>query len=174
MGVDIKSLGAAAQAQVKAELERRARLRQTADTVAAARASPLLPGADSKLERDYYAAYIYPDILAGRVASCELHKRFELFPASDFCGLHLPPAHYTPDFFITYANGAVKVVEVKAAKIRKLQRDYIYRRRLFIELYARPRGWAFAEYIPDTERKCNENFSRNPRNDRGTAESPNP
>ena len=78
------------------------------------------------------------------------------------------------DFFITYANGAVKVVEVKAAKIRKLKRDYIYRRRLFIELYARPRGWAFAEYIPDTERKCNENFNRNPRNDRGTAESPNP
>ena len=56
MGVDIKSLGAAAQAQVKAELERRARLRQTADTVAAARASPLLPGADRKLEQDYYAA----------------------------------------------------------------------------------------------------------------------
>lgn len=30
---------------------------------------------------------------------------------------------------------------------RKAQRDYIYRRRLFIDLWARPKGWVSTEYI---------------------------
>ncbi|HIZ61419.1 MAG TPA: Tn7 transposase TnsA N-terminal domain-containing protein [Candidatus Gemmiger avistercoris] len=57
--------------------------------------------------------------------------------------------HYTPDFFITYQNGTVEAVEVKSAAVRKLQRDYIYRRRLFIERFARPNGWRFTEYIQE-------------------------
>ena len=105
----------------------------------------------SKLEQDYYAAHIWPRMLAGEIASCELQKRFELLPASEYCGLHLPAAHYTPDFVITYANGQVEAVEVKARKIRQLQRDYIYRRRLFIEIIARPRGWVFTEYLKEDD-----------------------
>lgn len=53
----------------------------------------------------------------------------------------------TPDFVIEYVTGTVEAVEVKSHFKRTAQRDYIYRRRLFIELIARPRGWVFTEYI---------------------------
>lgn len=147
---DLARLGPAARAQIDA-----ARARQAAAQKArrmqtdAAKAGPLLPEADSELERRYYAAVLWPKIMAGLVVSVELHKRFELYPADTYCGLRLPAAHYTPDFFITYKNGTVEVVEVKSAAVRKLQRDYIYRRRLFIERYARKNGWRFTEYIQE-------------------------
>ena len=146
---DLARLGPAARAQIDA-----ARARQAAAQKArrlqtdAAKAGPLLPEADSELERRYYAAVLWPKIMAGLVVSVELHKRFTLYPADTYCGLRLPAAHYTPDFFITYQNGTVEAVEVKSAAVRKLQRDYIYRR-LFIERYARPNGWRFTEYIQE-------------------------
>ena len=145
---DLARLGPAARAQIDA-----ARARQAAAQKArrlqtdAAKAGPLLPEADSELERQYYAAVLWPKIMAGLVAQVELHKQFLLYPADTYCGLRLPAAHYTPDFLVTYTNGTVEAVEVKHAKIRKLQRDYIYRRRLFIERFARPNGWRFTEYI---------------------------
>ena len=147
---DLARLGPAARAQIAA-----ARARQAAAQKArrlqtdAAKAGPLLPEADSELERRYYAAVLWPKIMAGLVAQIELHKQFLLYPADTYCGLRLPAAHYTPDFLVTYTNGTVEAVEVKHAKIRKLQRDYIYRRRLFIERYARPNGWKFTEYIQE-------------------------
>ena len=147
---DLARLGPAARAQIREELARR----DTAQKVrhlqtSAARRGPLLPEADSELERQYYAAVLWPKIMAGLVVSVELHKRFTLYPADTYCGLRLPAAHYTPGFFITYQNGTVEAVEVKSAAVRKLQRDYIYRRRLFIERYARPNGWRFTEYIQE-------------------------
>ena len=147
---DLARLGPAARAQIREELARR----DTAQKVrhlqtSAARRGPLLPEADSELERRYYAAELWPKIMAGLVAQVELHKQFLLYPADTYCGLRLPAAHYTPDFLVTYTNGTVEAVEVKHAKIRKLQRDYIYRRRLFIEKYARPNGWKFTEYIQE-------------------------
>ena len=147
---DLARLGPAASAQIDA-----ARARQAAAQKArrlqtdAAKAGPLLPEADSELERRYYAAVLWPKIMDGLVVSVELHKRFTLYPADTYCGLRLPAAHYTPDFFITYQNGTVEAVEVKSAAVRKLQRDYIYRRRLFIERFARPNGWRFTEYIQE-------------------------
>ena len=145
---DLARLGPAAQKQIREELSRRdtakkARRLQTS----AARQGPLLPEADSELEQRYYAAELWPKIMAGLVISVQLHKQFLLYPADTYCGLRLPAAHYTPDFLVTYTNGTVEAVEVKHDKIRKLQRDYIYRRRLFIEKYARPNGWKFTEYI---------------------------
>lgn len=145
---DIDRLGPAAKKQIREELARRdseQKARSLQDN--AARLGPLLLEADSELERSYYAAELWPKIMATLVVSVELHKQFLLYPADTYCGLRLPAAHYTPDFYITYANGVVEVVEVKNAKIRQLQRDYIYRRRLFIEKYARPNGWKFTEYI---------------------------
>ena len=145
---DLARLGPAARDQIQEELARRDRARKAHRLLAdAAQAGPLLPEADSELERRYYAAELWPKIMAGLVAQVELHKQFLLYPADTYCGLRLPAAHYTPDFFITYQNGVVEVVEVKSAAVRKLQRDYIYRRRLFIEKYARPNGWKFTEYI---------------------------
>lgn len=145
---DLARLGPAAQKQIRAALSRRDAAQKVRHLqIGAARRGPLLPGADSELERRYYAAELWPKIMAGLVVSVELHKQFLLYPADTYCGLRLPAAHYTPDFYITYANGVVEAVEVKHSKIRKLQRDYIYRRRLFIEKYARPNGWKFTEYI---------------------------
>lgn len=145
---DLARLGPAAQKQIRAELSRRDAAQKVRHLqIGAARRGPLLPEADSELEQRYYAAKLWPKIMAGLVEQIELHKPFLLYPADTYCGLRLPAAHYTPDFLVTYTNGTVEVVEVKHAKIRKLQRDYIYRRRLFIEKYARPNGWKFTEYI---------------------------
>lgn len=160
MGIDIERLGPAAQKQVREELERRRRAAAAKDRQQKARDGPALrPGGSdcgSALEEEYYRAYIWPKELAGTVANVERHKKFELLPKSDYCGLCLPAAHYTPDFVIEYTNGTVEVVEVKHEAIRALQGSYVYRRRLFIEKYARPNGWIFTEYIKHEGRKCNE------------------
>lgn len=153
MGIELERLGPAAQTQVREELARRERQRRARERQHKAQAAVHPDGKGSKLEEEYYRAVIWPKELAGLVANVERHKRFELLPASEYCGLRLPAAHYTPDFVIEYTNGHVETVEVKHAVIRKLQADYIYRRRLFIDLIARPKGWAFTEYIKPDERK---------------------
>ena len=48
---------------------------------------------------------------------------------------------------LVYADGAVEVVEIKSKFTRRAQRDYIYRRRLFIDLIAEPKGYKFTEII---------------------------
>ena len=49
------------------------------------------------------------------------------------------------------------LVEIKSKFTRKMQRDYIYRRRLFIDLIAKPKGWGFVEIItPDTKAEMKE------------------
>lgn len=102
---------------------------------------------DSQLEREYYLAEILPRVRSGEISTVSLHERFELLPASSYCGIRLPAAHYTPDFVVTYADGSVEVVEVKSKQIRRMQGSYVYRRRLFIDRYARPNGWKFTEVI---------------------------
>ena len=49
-------------------------------------------------------------------------------------------------------TSAVEVVEIKSKFTRRAQRDYIYRRRLFIDLIAEPKGYKFTEIItPDSQ-----------------------
>ena len=50
-------------------------------------------------------------------------------------------------------GGVIEAVEIKSRFTRKAQRDYIYRRRLFIDLVAEPRGWKFTEYIAGGEKE---------------------
>lgn len=102
---------------------------------------------DSQLERDYYLAEILPRVRSGEISTVSLHEQFEIMPASSYCGIRLPAAHYTPDFVVTYADGSVEVVEVKSKQIRRMQGSYVYRRRLFVDKYARPNGWKFTEVI---------------------------
>lgn len=102
---------------------------------------------DSQLEREYYLSEILPRVRRGEIKSVELHRSFELLPASEYCGIKLHSAQYTPDFVVTYADGSVEVVEVKSKQIRRMQGSYVYRRRLFIDKYARPNGWKFTEVI---------------------------
>ena len=146
---DLQRLGPAARAQIQQELARRDAEQKARRVKESALAGPKMPQPGSKLEQQYYAEVLWPIMLAGEVVSCEMQRRFTLYQSREYCGIRLSAAHYTPDFFVTYANGLVEAIEVKHTVIRRLQRDYIYRRRLFIELYARPNGWKFTEYIQE-------------------------
>ena len=89
--------------------------------------------------------------------SAEPHPKWTLLQEEEYCAVKLPAAHYTADYKLTYADGRVDVVEIKSKFTRKAQRDYIYRRRLFIDLIAKPQGWGFVEIItPDTKAETKE------------------
>lgn len=155
MGIDIECLGPAAQKQVREELERRRRAAAAKDRQQKARDGPALrPGGSdrgSALEEEYYRAYIWPKELAGTVANVERHKKFELLPKSDYCGLRLPAAHYTPDFVIEYTNGTVEVVEVKHEAIRALQVLCVPPPPFYREI--RPAKWLDIHRVHKTRRK---------------------
>ena len=102
-------------------------------------------------ERRYYREVILPKVTEGAVVCVKEQVRFPLLSAREYCGLKLPAARYTADFVLNYADGTTEVVEVKSKFTRRAQRDYIYRRRLFIDMYAAPNGWRFTEYIADKE-----------------------
>ena len=61
--------------------------------------------------------------------------------------LHRRSIRYTADFRLDYVDGTVEIVEVKSKFVKRMQRDYHIRRRIFIEKYARPNGWKFTEVI---------------------------
>lgn len=106
---------------------------------------------DSRGEYDYYMGTVLPKVQSGEVVKVELHRRFTMLPEKEYGNVKLPAAHYTPDFVLTYADGTVEVVEVKSKFTRRQQRDYIHRRRMFIDLVAEPQHWRFIEHItPDT------------------------
>ncbi len=102
-------------------------------------------------EKRYYRDVILPKVACGLVVKVQEQIAFELLPEKAYCGLKLPKARYKPDFVLTYADGTVEIVEVKSRFTRRMQRDYIYRRRLFIDLVAEPRGWKFTEWYADKE-----------------------
>lgn len=102
-------------------------------------------------EKRYYREVILPKVACGLVVKVQEQIVFELLPEKAYCGLKLPKARYKPDFVLTYADGTVEIVEVKSRFTRRMQRDYIYRRRLFIDLIAEPRGWKFTEWFADEE-----------------------
>ena len=112
-----------------------------------------LPDGAPKSERDYYLRVIVPAIQRGEVVRVLPRERFLLLPEREYCGLKLPAAHYTPDFLLERPGGVIEAVEIKSRFTRKAQRDYIYRRRLFIDLVAEPRGWKFTEYIAGGEKE---------------------
>lgn len=142
MSIDISTLSAAARKQIAHKLAAEDAERQR-------RGKPALSHDefDSQLERDYYTAEILPGLQSGAIASCEIHKVYPLLPASEYCGVKLPSAQYEADFVVTYRSGTIEVIEVKSKFVRRRQRDYPYRRRLFIELIARPNGYLFKEVV---------------------------
>lgn len=112
---------------------------------------------ESKGEYDFYIGTVLPGIQSGRIIKATPHVAFPLLPTKDFCAVHLPAARYTADYVLEYADGTVEVVEIKSKFTRRAQRDYIYRRRLFVDLIAEPRGYVFREIItPDTKSEIKE------------------
>ena len=120
---------------------------------AAAAAGRMGKAFGSQGEYEFYIGGIVPGIQAGLITRATPQVRFDLLPAKEFCGMKLPAAHYTCDYMIEYADGTVEVVEIKSKFTRRAQRDYIYRRRLFVDLFAEPRGWKFRENITGDSRE---------------------
>lgn len=102
---------------------------------------------DSRGEYEYYVGTILPKMKTGEVVKCEKHPAFLLYPKGEYGALKLHEIRYTADFRLEYADGAVEIVEVKSKFVRRMQRDYPVRRRVFIEQIARPAGWKFTEVI---------------------------
>ena len=127
------------------------------DRAAAKAAGEIGKTFESKGEYDFYIGTVLPGIQSGRIIKATPHVAFPLLPAKDFCAVHLPAARYTADYVLEYADGTVEVVEIKSKFTRRAQRDYIYRRRLFVDLIAEPRGYVFREIItPDTKSEIKE------------------
>ena len=83
----------------------------------------------------------------GEIVECEQHPAFPLFPAGEYGTMKLRSIRYTADFRLKYADGTVEIVEIKSKFVRRMQRDYPVRRRVFLEQIARPAGWKFTEII---------------------------
>lgn len=130
------------------QAERQIRQRKEKTTGERTQEGPL--GTDApESERRYYRDVIVPRMQRGEVVRVLPRKQFLLLPAREYCGIKMPAAHYTPDFLLELPGGQVEAVEVKSKFTRKAQRDYIYRRRLFIDLVCEPQGWRFTEYIQE-------------------------
>lgn len=108
-----------------------------------------MPEFDSLGEQEFYLGVIVPKMQRGEVVRYEAHPRFDLFPKGEYCGIQLSAVRYTADFRLEYADGTVEIVEIKSRFVRRMQRDYALRRRVFLEQVARPRGWRFVEVITD-------------------------
>lgn len=147
MGIDINCLGPAARAQVIKKLAEQEARKERQRLARLKAVSPPSLDFDSAGERDFYFGYVWPSLQSGEILQCDLHKTFLLLGAAEYCGLKLHKAEYTPDFVLTHKDGSVEVVEIKNKAIRRLQGSYVYRRRLFIEKFARPMGWTFREII---------------------------
>ena len=135
------------RAQAEAQLAGRGKKR--GDTVTAAARAAAMSGLkfDSRGEYEFYTGTVLPKIARGEIVACEQHPAFPLFPAGEYDTMKLRPIRYTADFRLTYADGTVEIVEIKSKFVRRMQRDYPVRRRVFLEQIARPAGWKFTEII---------------------------
>ena len=134
--------------RAQAEQQLAARKRRAADPLAEAVKQAKAAGRDfdSRGEYEFYIGTIAPKMATGEIVKCEQHPRFVLFPEGEYDGIKLRAIRYTADFRLEYADGTVEIVEVKSKFVRRMQRDYHIRRRIFLE-QVRPLGWKFREII---------------------------
>ena len=135
--------------RAQAEQQLAARKRRAADPLAEAvkQAKAVGRDFDSRGEYEFYTGTVLPKIARGEIVACEQHPAFPLFPAGEYDTMKLRPIRYTADFRLPYADGTVEIVEIKSKFVRRMQRDYPVRRRVFLEQIARPAGWKFTEII---------------------------
>ena len=156
--IELDDLPPRYQQQVRRKLaERRRRKRpQATGGFAVPPAENLKRAFDSRGEYEFYIQAC-ARVQRGEIARLTPHVKFALLPEKEFCGVKLPAAHYTADFVLLYPDGMVEVVEIKSKFVRRSQRDYIYRRRLLVDLILEPRGWRFTEIItPDSRQEIKE------------------
>lgn len=151
MNMNLEDLPPRYRAQAEAQIAgRKNKSAPAGDSLAEAAAAGRLGKVfGSRGEYEFYIGEIVPGIQAGLIRRATPQVRFDLLPAKEFCEMRLPAARYTCDYLLEYADGTVEVVEIKSKFTRRAQRDYIYRRRLFIDLVAEPKGWRFREIVTD-------------------------
>lgn len=159
--MELEDLPPRYRAQAEAQIARRTRekcapaQRTLAD--AAKSAGRIGKTFESWGEYEYYISVVVPGIESGRIIKATPHVAFPLLPEKEYGNVKLPAARYTADYVLVYADGTVEVVEIKSKFTRRAQRDYIYRRRLFIDLIAEPKGYKFTEIItPDSKSEIKE------------------
>lgn len=114
---------------------------------------------DSRGEYEFYIGTILPGLESGEIVKCEQHPQFVLFPEGEYSGIRLRSIRYTADFRLEYADGTVEIVEVKSKFVRRMQRDYPVRRRVFLE-QVRPLGWKFREIITTDSKEDNDQWKK--------------
>ena len=116
--------------RAQAEQQLAARKRRAADPLAEAVKQAKAAGRDfdSRGEYEFYTGIVLPKMARGEIVECEQHPAFPLFPAGEYGTMKL-------------------IVEIKSKFVRRMQRDYPVRRRVFLEQIARPAGWKFTEII---------------------------
>lgn len=107
------------------------------------------PTFDSAGERIYYESTVLPALKSGEIKSCDVHRTFVVIPKVVFAGKTYRERKFTPDFFLEYPDGKVKIVEVKSGYVRRAQRDYPLRRQLFLQNFCVPNGWEYEEVDSD-------------------------
>lgn len=146
MAIELSDLPPKYQAQALAQLAKRKKRADPAK-VAAKVVAESGKDFDSRGEYEFYIGTIAPKVARGEIVAWSAHPAFPLFPAGEYCGIKLSAVRYTADFRLEYADGTVEIVEVKSKFVRRMQRDYALRRRVFLETIARPAGWKFTEII---------------------------
>ena len=146
MRMELSDLPPWARAQAEKQLARRVKGAGNSLSAAAKAAKATGREFDSRGEYEFYIGTIAPKMATGEIVKCEQHPRFELFPEGEYDGIKLRAIRYTADFRLDYADGTVEIVEVKSKFVRRMQRDYHIRRRIFLE-QVRPLGWKFREII---------------------------
>lgn len=159
--LNLEDLPPRIRAQAEAQIARRTRGKYTTAqqtlTDAVRSAGRIGKTFESRGEYEYYISVVVPGIESGRIIKATPHVAFPLLPEKEYCGVKLPAARYTADYVLVYADGTVEVVEIKSKFTRRAQRDYIYRRRLFIDLIAEPKSYRFTEIItPDSKDEIRE------------------
>lgn len=145
MRLELSDLPPWARAQAEKQL---AASRRDGGTIAAVAKAARATGRefDSRGEYEFYMGTVLPRMASGEIVKYEQHPQFILFPESEYNGIKLRSVRYTADFRLDYADGSVEIVEVKSKFVRRMQRDYTVRRRVFLE-QVRPLGWKFREII---------------------------
>lgn len=147
MGAYDDAFRGGSRAQAEAQLAK-GRKKRSDPLAEAARAAKITGKEfDSLGEYEYYIGTVAPKVARGEIVEWEAHPCFPLFPAGQYGALKLRPVRYTADFRLVYADGTVEIVEIKSKFVRRMQRDYALRRRVFLEQVARPAGWKFMEII---------------------------
>lgn len=162
MGIELKDLPEWAQAQVLKQIQAQGKKKKPAQ----AGNKPMMPGMDfgSMGEYVFYMTEVVPKLQSKEIVKCEAQPRFILFEATEIAGIKLGAIRYTADFRLEWADGTTEIVEVKSKFVRRMQRDYPLRRRIFLENFVEQNHWKFREVISNSPKEAEQAWAERRKN----------